>query len=238
MNLWDKKAKTYSRYSAKLNTIQNQIFEECLKLNIDFNKKNIIDIGCGTGVWTLHLAKKAKKILALDSSKTMLEILKEDAKNLNLINIIYENLSFETWSQKKLNTHFDLAFLSMSPALNDEKDYKNFLNLAKIKIYIAWADYRKSNFLDPIFKHFNTQFKGFYEQDLENYLLEKNITFHKAIFNETRHIKRTREQAVENALWHLNMNAITSSKKELLSLIKNDVFETINSKIKLLIINN
>ncbi|KHF19951.1 hypothetical protein PO81_10505, partial [Vibrio parahaemolyticus] len=42
----------------------------------------------------------------------------------------------------------------------------NFLNLAKIKIYLGWADYRKSDFLDPIFKYFNTEFKGFYKKDL------------------------------------------------------------------------
>ncbi|EAI8124035.1 class I SAM-dependent methyltransferase, partial [Campylobacter jejuni] len=162
MNLWDKKAKTYARYQNTLNTIQKQTFEYLQNLNISFQNKSIIDIGCGTGVWTLHLAKEAKEILALDSANTMLEILQEDAKKLNLNNIKCENLSFETWMQNNPNVKFDLAFLSMSPALQNEKDYTNFLNLAKIKIYLGWADYRKSDFLDPIFKYFNTEFKGFY----------------------------------------------------------------------------
>ncbi|MEE6530774.1 hypothetical protein VWM68_10805, partial [Campylobacter coli] len=43
----------------------------------------------------------------------------------------------------------------------------------------GWADYRKSDFLDPIFKHFNTEFKGIYKQDLESYLLENNVKFQK-----------------------------------------------------------
>lgn len=177
MNLWDKKAKTYARYQNTLNTIQKQTFEYLQNLNISFQNKSIIDIGCGTGVWTLHLAKEAKEILALDSANTMLEILQEDAKKLNLNNIKCENLSFETWMQNNPNVKFDLAFLSMSPALQNEKDYTNFLNLAKIKIYLGWADYRKSDFLDPIFKYFNTEFKGFYKKDLENYLLKKIYFF-------------------------------------------------------------
>ncbi|MCC2991778.1 class I SAM-dependent methyltransferase, partial [Campylobacter jejuni] len=179
----------------------------------------IIDIGCGTGVWTLHLAKEAKEILALDSANAMLEILQEDAKKLNLNNIKCKNLSFETWMQNNPNVKFDLAFLSMSPALQNEKDYTNFLNLAKIKIYLGWADYRKSDFLDPIFKYFNTEFKGFYKKDLENYLLEKNIFFHKIVFDETRKVQRTKEEAIENALWHLSMNKITASKETVSSFV-------------------
>ncbi|MCW1545185.1 class I SAM-dependent methyltransferase, partial [Campylobacter jejuni] len=102
----------------------------------------------------------------------------------------------------------------------------------------GWADYRKSDFLDPIFKYFNTKFKGFYKKDLENYLLEKNIFFHKIVFDETRKVQRTKEEAIENALWHLSMNKITTSKEAVSSFVENDIIETIESKIKLLIINN
>jgi len=238
MNLWDKKAKTYARYNEKLNTLQKQSFEYLQKLKITFQDKSIIDIGCGTGVWTLHLAKEAKEILALDSAKTMLEILQEDAKTLNFTHIKCENLSFKEWIQKNPHSSFDIAFLSMSPALEDTKAYEDFLNLAKIKIYLAWADYRKSDFLDPIFQHFNTEFKGFYKQDLEAYLLEKNIVFHKIVFDEVRQIQRSKEEALENALWHLSMNKITTSREIVSSFVENDIIETIESKIKLLIVNN
>ncbi len=82
MNLWDKKAKSYARYNQKLNSIQEQSFKELEKLNISFKDKKIIDIGCGTGVWTLYLAQNAKETTALDNAKAMLEILKEDANKL------------------------------------------------------------------------------------------------------------------------------------------------------------
>ncbi|ELP0365819.1 class I SAM-dependent methyltransferase [Campylobacter upsaliensis] len=234
MNLWDKKAKTYARFSPTLNTIQKQSFEEFQKLGLDFKDKSVIDIGCGTGVWTLHLAFLAKEILALDNSKAMLEILQEDASKLGLSNIKSVNLSFEDFMRENANLRFDIAFLSMSPAL--QNDYKHFLNLAQKKIYLAWADLRKSDFLDPIFKHFNTEFKGFYKQDFESFLLENDIDFHKVIFEERRVVKRTREEAIENALWHLHMNGINAKKNELESLILGDVREKIVAKIKLIIV--
>ncbi|WP_270969298.1 class I SAM-dependent methyltransferase [Campylobacter upsaliensis] len=234
MNLWDKKAKTYARFSPTLNEIQKQSFEEFQKLGLDFKDKSVIDIGCGTGVWTLHLAFLAKEILALDNSKAMLEILQEDASKLGLSNIKSVNLSFEDFMRENANLRFDIAFLSMSPAL--QNDYKHFLNLAQKKIYLAWADLRKSDFLDPIFKHFKTEFKGFYKQDFESFLLENDIDFHKVIFEERRVVKRTREEAIENALWHLHMNGINAKKNELESLILGDVKEKIVAKIKLIIV--
>lgn len=236
MNLWDKKAKNYARYNETLNDIQKQSFKEFSNLNIDFKDKNIIDIGCGTGVWSLHLAKSAKELTALDNAKAMLEIFKEDAKKLGLNNIKYENCTFTEWVEKNQNAKFDIAFLSMSPALQDEKDYEFFKDLAKVKIYLGWADYRKSDFLDPIFKHFNTEFKGFYKQDLESFLLEKDTKFHKFVFDETRIVERKKDEAIENALWHLDMNGIKTDFNELKNLVKEEnIKETIKSKIKLLV---
>ncbi|ELW6762425.1 class I SAM-dependent methyltransferase, partial [Campylobacter jejuni] len=75
------------------------------------------------------------------------------------------------------------------------------------------------------------------KKDLENYLLEKNIFFHKIVFDETRKVQRTKEEAIENALWHLSMNGINTNKQELESFVKDEVEEIIEAKIKLLIIS-
>ncbi|WP_291946937.1 class I SAM-dependent methyltransferase [Campylobacter sp.] len=234
MNLWDKKAKTYTRYDEKLNEIQKLTFDKLKALNIHFDNKYIIDIGCGTGVWTLHLAKKAKEILAIDNAKAMLEILKQDALTHNINNIKTLNIDFKDFCEN-YKFSFDLAFLSMSPALQEEKDYANFLNLAPKKVYLGWASKRKSSFLDPIFEHFNTEFKGFYKQDFQNFLDIKSIPYECEIFSETRVVKRDKESAMENALWHLSMNGISISKQDLEPFAKDEVEEIIEAKIKLIV---
>ncbi|EAJ6187778.1 class I SAM-dependent methyltransferase [Campylobacter lari] len=232
MNLWNKKAKSYARYSSNLNEIQKATFAKLGSLQ----GKIVVDIGCGSGVWTLHLAQKAKSVLGVDSSSVMLEILQEDAKTHAISNIKTLNLDFENF-YKNNNTNFDLAFLSMSPALQNEKDYKAFLSLASKKVYLGWASRRKSSFLDPIFEHFNTHFKGFYEEDLQSFLNAQNISYEYEIFNETRVVKRDKDSAIENALWHLSMNGINANKQELESFVKDEVEEIIEAKIKLLIID-
>ncbi|EAL2830296.1 class I SAM-dependent methyltransferase [Campylobacter lari] len=232
MNLWNKKAKSYARYSSNLNEIQKVTFAKLGSLQ----GKIMVDIGCGSGVWTLHLAQKAKSVLGVDSSSVMLEILQEDAKTHAISNVRTLNLDFENF-YKNNNTNFDLAFLSMSPALQNEKDYKAFLSLASKKVYLGWASRRKSSFLDPIFEHFNTHFKGFYEEDLQSFLNVQSIPYEYEIFNETRVVKRDKDSAIENALWHLSMNGINANKQELESFVKDEVEEIIEAKIKLLIID-
>ncbi|EAK9877238.1 class I SAM-dependent methyltransferase [Campylobacter lari] len=232
MNLWNKKAKSYARYNPNLNEIQKATFAKLGSLQ----GKSVVDIGCGSGVWTLHLAQKAKSVLGVDSSSAMLEILQEDAKTHAMSNIKTLNLDFENF-YKNNNIKFDLAFLSMSPALQNEKDYKAFLNLASKKVYLGWASRRKSSFLDPIFEHFNTHFKGFYEEDLQGFLNAQNIPYEVEIFNETRVVKRDKDSAMENALWHLSMNGLNVNKQELESFVKDEVEEIIEAKIKLLVID-
>ncbi|EAH5177260.1 class I SAM-dependent methyltransferase [Campylobacter lari] len=232
MNLWNKKAKSYARYSSNLNEIQKATFAKLGSLQ----GKSVVDIGCGSGVWTLHLAQKAKDVLGVDSSSAMLEILQDDAKTHAISNVKTINLDFENF-YKNNKEKFDLAFLSMSPALQNEKDYQVFLNLASKKVYLGWASRRKSSFLDPIFEYFNTHFKGFYENDLQSFLDVQNIPYESEIFSETRVVKRDKESAIENALWHLSMNGINATKQDLESFVKDEIEEIIEAKIKLLIID-
>ncbi|MBZ7975269.1 class I SAM-dependent methyltransferase, partial [Campylobacter sp. RM9754] len=63
-----------------------------------------------------------------------------------------------------------------------------------------------------------------------------NITFYKFIFDETRIVERKKDEAIENALWHLSMNGIKAESNELKNLVTKDkIKEIIKSKIKLLI---
>ncbi|MEG3040668.1 MAG: class I SAM-dependent methyltransferase [Clostridium sp.] len=55
--------------------------------NLILQNKEVIEIGPGTGKFTLPLASKCRKIVAIDFSSDMLEILKSKAKDLNVTNI-------------------------------------------------------------------------------------------------------------------------------------------------------
>lgn len=239
MQLWDKKSKTFPRYSEELSAVQKGAFAACKSWSVEFAGKSLIDIGCGTGVWTLHLAKMAKSVSALDASQGMLKVLKEDASRLNLGNVSVINSNFECFYKdfdKKNSDKFDIAFSSMSPALNKDEDYKAFMALAPLRVFVGWEEYRQSDLLAPIFKAFNAKQKCFDDNDMENFLRKNKIEFKKKVFEETRHNEKPREIAIENALWHLNMAGIEPSVDELDKLIKGGTIkEVVKSKIKLLV---
>lgn len=233
MNIWDEKASSYARYSSKLNEVMQIAFDFCAKNEVSFKDKNIVDVGGGSGVWSLHLAKSANNVLVLDASFKMLDLLKKDAKSLNLTNIQTAHTEFKSFDK----SGFDIAFLSMCPALNDEEDFKHFLSLAQEKVYINFANTRKSTFLDPIFTHFKAKKRDFGQNDLECFLQSKNINYKKITHKEIRIKKRDFNQSLACAAWHLKIGQIAFDEDELKSLIPScGVSEEITSVIKILVI--
>lgn len=234
--LWDEKARKYPRYSTSLSLVQSGTFEFLNELGVDFSGKKLIDVGCGTGVWTLHLAQKADFVNALDSSKEMLNVLAEDALGLNLKNIECLNTAFQAFYANKPTPKYDIAFVSMSPALKEADDYDAFAELAPLRIFIGWDEFRRSDFLTPIFQALGAKQKCFNDYDMERHLITKGIKYEKKVFCETRTDTKPREIAIESAMWHLNMAEAYPTKDELAAFIKDDtITETITSKMKLLV---
>lgn len=85
--IWDKIALSYDETMQKdRRRIDKTI--ELLKAKDILNKETVVlDIGCGTGIYALELAKYCKNIVGLDCSKNMLRILEEKAKKAGLKNI-------------------------------------------------------------------------------------------------------------------------------------------------------
>ncbi|MCX8027926.1 MAG: methyltransferase domain-containing protein, partial [Thermodesulfovibrionales bacterium] len=76
----------------------------------------VLDIGCGTGTYTLPIAKRVFHVYALDSAKEMLNRLIQNAsedsiKNLTIIN--------QSWYRCRYKGEFDLVFTSFCPAIRD-----------------------------------------------------------------------------------------------------------------------
>lgn len=77
----------------------------------------IIDIGAGTGRYSIELAKRCSSVTALDANEDSLELLKKYAwqtctSNLACIPIHWEDFNIESRTKK-----YDVAFSSMCPAI-------------------------------------------------------------------------------------------------------------------------
>lgn len=122
----------------------------------------------------------------------------------------------------------------MSGALENLDDYGAFLNLAKLRIYISWACERKSSLLKEVFANFAPKKKES-KKDIEDFLKSEGVDFKKFVFDEKRIEKRSKQEAVQNAMWHLKMKGVNVDEEKLVLFFADENIDEISAKIKLLI---
>jgi 2-polyprenyl-3-methyl-5-hydroxy-6-metoxy-1,4-benzoquinol methylase len=87
--------------------IYNNRVMDTLNDVLNIQDLRIMDFGCGTGLLTDRMSKKAREIVAIDASKKMLEVLK--AKKYKKVSAIHGKLSIETIEKNPvLHRKFDL----------------------------------------------------------------------------------------------------------------------------------
>lgn len=271
-NSWDKKSESYAKFSGEPGSFGKRVFEILRGWGVSFAGKSVLDVGAGTGVYSLYLASLGAKITAIDSSEGMLRELRRSAEEfgIRLQNVL--NLSFAEFCERlsrdgfanaagenfkiyprpqseisnvqaqearalnlkdaagknresenfKIPAVFDIAFLTMSPALKSTEDFEAFLALGERKIYLNWASERNSSMLAPLFERFGTGHKRLATaaEKFEALLGARDIKFKSEILTERREQKRSLQEAVQNAAWHLHMDGAEASEREIEELLK------------------
>lgn len=109
-----------------------------------------LDVGCGTGLVSIPLASRIKRLIALDSSAGMIEVLKEKINELGISNVEPLQASITT---AELPADFDLIFTSMTLHHIDDTAavLRRFAELLKPggRVAIADLDAEDGSFHDP-----------------------------------------------------------------------------------------
>lgn len=271
-NSWDKKSESYAKFSGELGDFGKRVFEILRGWGVSFAGKSVLDVGAGTGVYSLYLASLGAKVTAIDSSEGMLRELRRSAQEFgiplqNVLNLSFaefcewlsrdgfanaagENFKIYPHPQSKISNAqdqeaqalnfknsasrsresenfkipavFDIAFLTMSPALKSTEDFEAFLALGERKIYLNWASERNSSMLAPLFERFGIGHKRLASaaEKFEALLGARDIKFKSEILTERREQKRSLQEAVQNAAWHLHMDGAEASEREIEETLK------------------
>ncbi len=115
---------------------------ELFKEFLGNNKKNVLEIGCGTGLFTEEIVKTDNYVTAVDISNELLEIAKKRVKALN-VNFLQENACDTKFPD---NSYDFIIGSSILHHLNINSALKEFSRLLKPG---GWLMFTEPNMMNP-----------------------------------------------------------------------------------------
>ena len=113
---WNERAYTfYETQKKSADTIGEKITRLLVKKNIIDGDTTILDIGAGSGRYTIPMAMHAKRVTALDLSESMLHFLKDEVDKVGVKNV---NTLHSSWIADVGRNAYTVTFAAMCPALN------------------------------------------------------------------------------------------------------------------------
>jgi SAM-dependent methyltransferase len=124
------------------------------KLGADFRGRDLLDIGCGTGIYALVL-------LGVDSSGPMLRRFRAEAGKRGIKNVRTLKSVWGKVETARVAKNFDIALASMTHAVIDLHTLKKMEAAAReLCVYIGWAGVRKNPFLERIYSHHGIKYSA------------------------------------------------------------------------------
>jgi SAM-dependent methyltransferase len=210
-NFWDRKARTFPRYSPGEENYEAKVLALARINGADFSGKRVLDVGCGTGMYTLRLAQEALKVTAIDLSPEMLKILRNDAQRLGLSNIEIRQADFLTLD---LEEDFEVIFCSMCPAMAHPEAVDKLLSFKKAQVvYLGWNGLLRSDVLEDLYGIYRITPKVFdAAQKMTENLSQRGLEIKTALVEGQWQVKFTYEDLWDSVVCNLeNYGALPQS---------------------------
>lgn len=153
---WDKASATYNKSKKE---VRDRKLERTLKAFRDkgllFKGVKVLDIGCGTGLLSIALAKEGAEIIALDFSKGMLDRFKKDmpkgiGDRISLVEADWHDIDVK---EKGWEKQFDLVIAFMSPGVATSNAFFKMMACARTACAIrGWAARRHHPIMTDLWK--------------------------------------------------------------------------------------
>ena len=131
---WDNAASTYNQNKDEIKERRlGRIISALKNCDLLFDGMNVLEIGCGTGMLAMELAKYGAEVTALDFSKGMLARFKKDLtpdleKNIQIFYEDWHKVDIEARGWKK---NFDLVIAFMSPGVATPESFFKMMACSK-----------------------------------------------------------------------------------------------------------
>ena len=151
-DFWDRRARGFHRVT-KDTIASDPLF---LRLRDEVTPHtSVLDVGAGTGRFTLALAPQAQHVIAVEPNATMLDYLRRDASEQKLTNI---SCIQTTWQDAAEDLHADIVICSH--VLYPIRDILPFLTKLDAATRKACYIYLRATQMDSLTAHFWQHFHG------------------------------------------------------------------------------
>jgi SAM-dependent methyltransferase len=152
---------------------------EHIDLLIDYMKDNnlldsistVLDVGCGTGDYSVKFAEVSAAVTSMDYSAEMIEVCKRNVVKVNLSNVSYLVEDITTYTPTNF---FDVVLACLNPVTYQPCVMDKLLELARMNvIYFSMDTPINNGNMEPVYCGCNSV------RYAEQYLDENGITYHK-----------------------------------------------------------
>jgi len=136
--MWDRRAGAWEKDASDLRKKENA---ERIRVAVEYLTGHgllgwdcdVVDIGCGLGYFVAAFARTSRAVLGLDFSEKMIQHGIKHAEREKLQNTSFRVCDFRTLDIEKegLAGKFDLAFCSLTPAINGTKGLKKTIEMSR-----------------------------------------------------------------------------------------------------------
>lgn len=105
---------------------------------VQFQNASVLDIGAASGVFSVPFAERGARIIAVETSPPLVELLHENTSNfaeqVNIVSLPFEEIDVASNGWKNA---FDLVFVSMSPVVHNWESIEKLLQCTRQYCYIS-----------------------------------------------------------------------------------------------------
>jgi len=223
-DFWDRRARGYHR-STKDTVTNDPLF---LKLqNRVTLQTTVLDVGAGTGRFTLALAPLAKHVTSVEPNSTMLDYLRRDAAQQGLTNISYV---LATWQDAPDDLSADIVLCSH--VLYPIVDIVPFLSKLQAATRTTCYIYMRATHIDAVTAHLWRHFHGDKRLLPPSYIHAVDVMYEMGIYANVEVVKVSPVQhypsydvAVEELLEQLILPDNPPTRQELRNLLQDWLVE-------------
>lgn len=152
LRVWDDMARRYPSYDdPAMGHDVGKVLAWCESLGIDFDGREVLDIGCGTGTVAIPLAMRGAHVTGIDVSSLMLEKFQDDARRAGVQTQV--RICRHDWKSCIECRNYAITIASMTPAVSDDDDIDKMLrSTTEAGIFIGWGAYRVNAMLKSLFE--------------------------------------------------------------------------------------